>query len=310
MPHSMETPTLLVTGSNGQVGFELRRSLAPLGHVVALDRSTCDFADPDQVRRALRTYRPDVIVNAAAYTAVDKAEAEPALAFAVNARAVEVLAEEARAMGSLLVHYSTDYVFDGRKDSPYVESDPVNPRSVYGKSKLAGEAAIATAGIPALILRTSWVAGAHGSNFAKTILRLARECGSLRVVADQHGAPTSAALIADATAQIIARHWLYGNRVDFAAGIYHLAAAGETTWHAYAKEVLRHAAARGVALRAGPDDIEGIAAAEYAAAAPRPSNSRLDTAKARQTFGIHLPPWEEGVRHLLDQILAERDFHA
>ncbi|MFS8973109.1 dTDP-4-dehydrorhamnose reductase [Cupriavidus necator] len=306
----MEIPTLLVTGSNGQIGFELRRSLAPLGRVVALDRSACDLVDPDQVRRALRAHRPDVIVNAAAYTAVDKAEAEPALAFAINAGTVEVLAEEARALGALLVHYSTDYVFDGSKDSPYVESDPVNPRSVYGKSKLAGEAAIAAAGIPALILRTSWVAGAHGGNFAKTMLRLARERDSLRVVADQHGAPTSAALIADATAQIVARHWLYGNRADFAAGIYHLAAAGETTWYAYAKEVLRHAAARGVALKAGPDDLEGIAAAEYAAAAPRPANSRLNTAKVRQTFGIHLPPWEEGVRHLLDQILTEQEFHA
>lgn len=310
MPHSRETPKLLVTGSNGQVGFELRRSLAPLGHVVALDRSTCDFAAPEQIRRVLRKHCPDVIVNAAAYTAVDKAEAEPALAFAINAEAVEVLAEEARAMGSLLVHYSTDYVFDGSKDSPYVESDPVNPRSVYGKSKLAAEALIAAAGIPALILRTSWVAGAHGSNFARTTLRLASERDSLRVVADQHGAPTSAALIADVTAQIIARHWLYGNRADFAAGIYHLAAAGETTWHAYAKEVLRHAAVRGIALKAGPDDIDGISAAEYAAAAPRPANSRLNTVKVRQTFGIHLPPWEEGVRHLLDQILAERDSHA
>ncbi|WP_232232340.1 MULTISPECIES: dTDP-4-dehydrorhamnose reductase [unclassified Cupriavidus] len=306
----METPTLLVTGSNGQVGFELRRSLAPLGRVVALDRSACDLADPDQVRRALRKYRPNVIVNAAAYTAVDKAEAEPALAFAINAAAVVVLAEEARTMSALLVHYSTDYVFDGSKDSPYVESDPVNPRSVYGKSKLAGEAAIGAAGIPALILRTAWVAGAHGDNFAKTMLRLARERQSLRVVADQRGAPTSAALIADATAQIVARHWLSGNRADFAAGIYHLAAAGETTWHAYAKEILRHAAARGIALKAGPDDIEGIAAEEYAAAAPRPANSRLNTAKVRQAFGIHLPPWEEGVRYLLDQLLAERDFHA
>ncbi|CAG9175604.1 dTDP-4-dehydrorhamnose reductase [Cupriavidus laharis] len=310
MRHSPEIPILLLTGCNGQVGFELRRSLAPLGRVVALDRFACDLADLDQVCNVVREHRPDVIVNAAAYTDVDKAETDVDMAFAVNARAVGVLADEAHSLGTLLVHYSTDHVFDGCKDSPYVETDAVNPRTVYGKSKVAGEEAIAAAGAPSLILRTSWVAGAHGGNFAKTILRLARERDSLRVVADQHGAPTSAALIADATAQIVARHWLSGNRADFAAGIYHLAAAGETTWHVYAKEVLRHAAASGVALKAGPDDIEGVASVEYSAAAPRPANSRLNTAKLRQAFGIHLPPWEEGVRYLLDQILTDRDIHA
>jgi len=310
MSHSVEFPTILVTGSNGQVGFELRRSLVPLGRVVALDRSDCDLADPGQIRDVIRRSRPDVIVNAAAYTAVDKAETEPDIAFAINATAVGVMAEEARAVRAMLVHYSTDYVFDGSKNSPYLETDPVNPQSVYGKSKVAGEESILAAGVTSLILRTSWVAGAHGSNFATTMLGLARERRELRVVADQRGAPTSASLIADVTAQIVARHWFFGSRDSFPAGIYHLAAAGETTWNAYATEVLHQAASHGVALKARPEDIQGVPADGFPAAAPRPANSRLDTTKLRNTFGIHLPSWEEGVRHLLDQILTERTLHA
>jgi dTDP-4-dehydrorhamnose reductase len=224
-----KAPTLLVTGCHGQVGFELRRSLAPLGNVVALDRIGCDLANPDALRAAVREYRPDVIVNPAAYTAVDKAETDAELAFAVNGTAPGILAEEARALGSLLVHYSTDYVFDGTKDGAYVETDAVNPQSVYGKSKLAGEQAITASGAQALVLRTCWVAGAHGGNFAKTMLRLGKERDSLRVIADQFGAPTTASLIADVTAQIVARHWLAGDRREFASGLYHLAAAGEAT---------------------------------------------------------------------------------
>ncbi|QRQ88142.1 dTDP-4-dehydrorhamnose reductase [Cupriavidus oxalaticus] len=304
MPHSAGVPTLLVTGSNGQVGFELRRSLAPLGRVVALDRAGCDLSRPDEIRRVVREYRPDVIINPAAYTAVDKAETETELAFAINGTAAGVLAEEAKALGSLLVHYSTDYVFDGNKDGAYVETDPVNPQSVYGKSKLAGEQAIAAAGGPALVLRTCWVAGAHGGNFAKTMLRLGRERDSLRVIADQFGAPTAASLIADVTAQIVARYWLHGDRSTFASGVYHLAAAGETTWHAYATEVLRYAAAQGIELKADPSRIEAIPATAYPLPAPRPANSRLDTGKLRQTFGIHLPDWQQGVHHLLDQIFS------
>ncbi|MDT4797722.1 dTDP-4-dehydrorhamnose reductase [compost metagenome] len=304
MPHSAGVPTLLVTGSNGQVGFELRRSLAPLGRVVALDRAGCDLSRPDEVRRVVREYRPDVIINPAAYTAVDKAETETELAFAINGTAAGVLAEEAMALGSLLVHYSTDYVFDGSKDGAYVETDPVNPQSVYGKSKLAGEQAIAAAGCPALVLRTCWVAGAHGGNFAKTMLRLGRERDSLRVIADQFGAPTTASLIADVTAQIVARYWLHRDRRTFASGVYHLAAAGETTWHAYATEVLRYAAAQGIELKVDPSRIEAIPATAYPLPAPRPANSRLDTGKLRQTFGIHLPDWQQGVHHLLDQIFS------
>ncbi|MFJ1252797.1 dTDP-4-dehydrorhamnose reductase [Cupriavidus sp. CuC1] len=297
------TPTLLVTGSNGQVGFELRRSLAPLGNVIALDRASCDLSRPDELRRLVRQYRPEVIVNPAAYTAVDKAETDAETAFAVNGAAAGVLAEEAKALGSLLVHYSTDYVFDGNKDGAYVEADAVNPQSVYGKSKLAGEEAIAASGAQALVLRTCWVAGAHGGNFTKTMLKLGRERDSLRVIADQFGAPTTAALIADVTAQIVARHWLQGQRDAFPVGVYHLAAAGETTWHGYATEVLRYAAARGVELKVDPARIEAIPATAYPLPAPRPANSRLETSKLRQTFNIHLPDWQQGVHLLLDQIL-------
>jgi dTDP-4-dehydrorhamnose reductase len=297
-------PVLLVTGGNGQVGFELRRSLAPLGRVVALDRASCDLSRPEELRRVIREHRPDVIVNAAAYTAVDKAETDQESAYAVNAVAPGVLAEEARASGSLLVHYSTDYVFDGNKDGAYVEADPTVPQSIYGKSKLAGEQAIAESGATALILRTCWVAGAHGGNFARTMLKLARERDSLRVIADQFGAPTTAALIADVTAQIVARFWLFGSRDTFPSGIYHLAAAGETTWHGYATEVLTIASARGVQLRVDPASIEAIPTSAYPLPAPRPANSRLDTQKLRQVFGIYLPDWQQGIELLLDQILS------
>lgn len=300
---SRTVPKFLVTGSNGQVGFELRRSLAPLGEVIALDRAACDLTQPDTLRQLVREYRPDVIVNPAAYTAVDKAESDVDTAFAVNGTAVGVLAEEARALGSLLVHYSTDYVFDGTKAAPYVETDATNPQSVYGKSKLAGEQAIAASGATALVLRTCWVAGAHGGNFAKTILKLGRERDGLRVIADQFGAPTTAALIADVTAQIIARSWLAADHSVFPGGTYHLAADGETTWHGYATELLRYAAARGVALNVAPDAIAAIPATEYPLPAPRPANSCLDTSKLRETFGIHLPDWRQGIHFLLDQIL-------
>ncbi|WP_432257924.1 dTDP-4-dehydrorhamnose reductase [Cupriavidus sp. TMH.W2] len=303
MQHNPTVPTILVTGSKGQVGFELRRSLAPLGNVVALDRACCDLSRLDELRRVVRDYRPDVIINPAAYTAVDKAEAEVDLAFTINGTAAGLLAEEAKVLGSLLVHYSTDYVFDGTKDRPYLETDPVNPQSVYGKSKLAGEQAITVSGAQALILRTCWVAGAHGGNFAKTILRLGKERDSLRVIADQFGAPTTASLIADVTAQIVARHWLSADRDAFKSGIYHLAAAGETTWHAYATEVLRYAKAHGVELKADPERIEAIPATAYPLPAPRPANSRLDTARVREAFGIHLPDWKQGIHFLLDQIL-------
>ncbi|WP_265919418.1 dTDP-4-dehydrorhamnose reductase [Cupriavidus nantongensis] len=301
-PDAHDAPIFLVTGCNGQVGFELRRSLAPLGRIVAVDRTTCDMSRPGDIRRVMESIRPDVVVNAAAYTAVDKAESDADTAFAVNATAVGVLAEAAQALGSVLVHYSTDYVFDGVSTRAYTEQDVTNPQSVYGKSKLAGEEAILANCGRAIVLRTSWVAGAHGANFAKTMLRLARERSSLRVIADQYGAPTTAALIADVTAQILGRR-TRGNSEAFPSGIYHLAAAGETSWHGYATEVVRYAIAKGATFSANPASIEAISSAEYPLPAPRPASSRLDTRKLRETFGIYLPDWQQGVHHLLDQIL-------
>jgi len=303
-PDAQRVPKLLVTGSRGQVGFELRRSLAPLGEVIALDRTACDLTQLDTLRRVLREHRPDVIVNSAAYTAVDKAESDARTAFAINAAAVGVLAEEALTLGSLLVHYSTDYVFDGAKADAYLEDDATRPQSVYGQSKLAGERAIAACGADALVLRTSWVAGAQGSNFAKTILRLACEREGLRVIADQFGAPTTAALIADVTAQIVGRFWLHSDRAAFPGGLYHLTASGETSWHGYASAVLRYAKARGVMLKVDPAAIEAIPSTSYPLPAPRPTNSRLSTAKLTRTFGVHLPDWSQGIYFLLDQILS------
>ncbi|UZN50261.1 dTDP-4-dehydrorhamnose reductase [Cupriavidus cauae] len=301
---SSDVPIFLVTGSNGQVGFELRRSLAPLGRVVALDRAVCDLSRPEQLRRVVREIRPNVVLNAAAYTAVDRAESEPEMALAINGEAVGVLAEEVKTLGSLLVHYSTDYVFDGTKDGAYVETDSVNPQSVYGKSKLAGERAVEASGAATLVLRTCWVAGAHGGNFAKTILRLARERDSLRVIADQFGAPTTAPLIADVTAQILSRHWLVRERERFPCGTYHLAASGQTTWHGYATYLLAYAESIGVTLKTRASGVVAISASEYPLPARRPANSRLDTTKLRHTFGVHLPDWKQGVDFLLDQIYS------
>ena len=295
---------LLITGCNGQVGFELRRSLAPLGQVIALDRAACDLTQPDMIRRVVRSVRPDVIVNAAGYTAVDQAEQQSALAHAVNGAAPAVLAEEAGTLASLLVHYSTDYVFNGLQPGWYREADAADPQSVYGQSKLAGEQALAASGAITLVLRTSWVFGLHGGNFVKTMLRLGGEHKSLRVVADQHGAPTSAALIADVTAQIVARFWLAGDRKCFPSGLYHLAAAGEATWHAYAQEIFRVARNLGAPLSVEEAGILAIPASDYPLPARRPQNSRLDTTRLQQTFGVYLPPWEEGLRHVLEQILA------
>lgn len=304
MPRKAQpAPCILVTGSNGQVGFELRRSLASLGEVVALNRSACDLRDTDSLRAQVRHLRPDVIVNAAAWTDVDKAESEADHAFAVNGTAPGVLAEEARSLGSLLVHYSTDYVFDGAGAQAYRETDATTPLSVYGKSKLAGERAIAAANASAIVLRTSWVAGVHGRNFARSVLSQGLEREALQVVNDQFGAPTTAALIADVTARIIDRAWLHGDHAAFPGGVYHLAAAGETSRHGYATEVLRYAASRGAKLKADPDGIEAVASTMYRQVARRPANSRLDTRKLRETFDIYLPEWRSGLHYLIDQFL-------
>jgi len=293
---------ILVTGKNGQVGFELQRALAPLGEIVAVDQAECNLADAEAVRALVRSVCPDVIVNPAAYTAVDKAEADQATAFAVNADAVRVLGEEAARLGALVVHYSTDYVFNGSKDGAYAETDTPDPQSVYGRSKFEGEVALAKANPRYLVLRTSWVVGAHGGNFAKTMLRLAGECERLTVVADQFGAPTSAALLADLTAQLVRQHQREGGQA-FPYGTYHVTAGGDTSWHEYARFVIAEALAAGKTLKATPDAVAPLSTEQYPTPAKRPANSRLDTARFRDTFGLRLPHWQDGVRHVLQQIL-------
>lgn len=270
---------ILLTGRNGQVGFELQRALAPLGDLIALDRAGCDLENEMSLREAIRRAGPDVIVNPAAYTAVDRAESEPDRAFAINARAPGIIGEEAARNGTLVVHYSTDYVFDGTAAGWYAENAATAPQSVYGRSKLDGETALAQSGARHLIFRTSWVFGAHGANFARTMLRLAAERDELKIVADQTGAPTSAALIADVTAHAIRQ--AMRERESVPDGVYHLAAGGETNWHAYACHVIDAARQAGKPVKAAA--ILPIATADYPTPARRPANSRLDTGKLRQT---------------------------
>jgi len=293
---------ILLTGRNGQVGFELQRSLAPLGEVIALDRSRCDLGTPDSLRAAIRELRPDIIVNPAAYTAVDKAESDEATARAVNAIAPGILGEEAARLGALVIHYSTDYVFDGKKDGPYVESDTTNPLSVYGRTKLEGEQALAAPGARHLIFRTSWVFGVQGANFLKTILRLAREREELRIVADQVGAPTGAALISDVTAQVLGQYLRSEKKENFPFGLFHLTASGFTSWHEYAQFIVRKALDAGAALKTVPEKIHPIPSSAYLVPASRPQNSRLDCSLLERSFGIRLPRWEGGVKHLLQLI--------
>jgi len=294
-------PRILLTGKDGQVGFALLPLLSELGTVIAVGRAECDLADPDAVRALVARAAPDIIVNPAAYTAVDRAEAEPELAHAVNAVAPRVFAEEAARRDALLVHYSTDYVFAGDASGPQAEDTPVGPKSVYGQSKLAGEEAIRRAGCRHVILRTSWVFGAHGGNFLKTILRLAQERDSLRIVADQTGAPTSAALIAAVTAEIL-RQYAVAAEPAALSGTYHLAAAGATTWHAYAQHVVLEAANRGMRFKLAAHDIAPIATADYPLPATRPANSLLDTRRLEARFGVVLPAWQDGVSDVLDRI--------
>jgi dTDP-4-dehydrorhamnose reductase len=297
---------ILLTGKDGQVGFELVRALAPLGEVLAVGRADCDLADPDALRALVRRIAPEVIVNAAAYTAVDRAESERDAAFAVNGHAPGILGEEAARLGALVVQYSTDYVFDGAGDDPWTEDDTPAPRSVYGSSKLAGERALRDACPRHLILRTSWVLGVHGANFAKTMLRLAAQRETLTVIDDQFGAPTSAALLADLTAHLV-RQYLREGGDAFPFGTYHLAAAGETSWYEYARFVLGAAQAAGRPLKAGPDQVLRVTTAAYPAAARRPLNSRLDTSRFRQTYGLRLPPWQDGAGQVLQQLFRSED---
>lgn len=285
---------VLVTGANGQVGFELQRSLSFLGSVVALTRGEMDLASEASILAALNEHRPGIIVNPAAYTAVDRAESDRDQAMAVNAAAPGIMARWAADNGARLVHYSTDYVFDGTKADPYGESDAVNPQSVYGESKWLGEEAVRAAGARHVILRTSWVYGHHGSNFLKTILRLAQERSSLNVVADQMGAPTSAALIADVTRMIVERI-IRPDASNDLSGTYHLTAQGSTSWHGYAAHVVRTASAGNIKLALALDALKPISTEEYPTPAKRPANSRLDCTKLKNSFGVTLPAWQEGV---------------
>lgn len=289
---------IVLLGKNGQVGHELQRTLLPLGSVSAFDREECDLANPALLASTLRQAAPEVIVNAAAYTAVDKAQSDQDAARRVNTDAVAELAEIARDTGALLVHYSTDYVFDGESVQPYVEDDPTNPQNVYGATKLAGEAAIIASGCKALIFRTSWVYSSHGGNFLKTMLRLAKDRDSLNVVADQQGTPTSAELIADLTLLAIAAH----RHGDLATGVYHMTASGSTSWHAFAQHIIGRARDNGAALKLAPDHIQAIRTDQYPTAAQRPKHSTLNTAKLRRALGVTLPDWTVHADRAIDQL--------
>ena len=287
---------ILVLGSQGQVGWELARSLLPLGKVMALGRQDADLANPDALRQAVRACEPDLIVNAAAYTAVDKAETDEAAAMAVNAIAPGILAEEARHGKALLIHYSTDYVFDGQSNQAYVETDLTNPQSAYGRSKLAGEKAVAGAGCDHLILRTSWVYGARGHNFLRPVLRLAQEREHLRIVADQTGAPTWSRWIADATAHVARQAMDKRAAQAFQSGAYHLACAGVTSWHGFASAIIEQHCLLYPAVELTVQAIEPIPTAEYPLPAKRPANSRLDCHKLTADYGIAAPDWQQALR--------------
>ena len=295
---------ILLLGKSGQVGWELQRSLSVLGQVTALDfdsQEYCgDFSQPEGIRDTVRALCPDVIVNAAAHTAVDKAESEPELARLLNATTPGVLAEEAARLGAWLVHYSTDYVFDGSGTRPWVETDTPAPLSVYGATKLEGEQRIQQSGCRHLILRTSWVYAARGGNFAKTMLRLAQERERLTVIDDQWGAPTGADLLADVTAHAI-RH-LRQRPND--GGLYHCVAAGETNWHLYAKEVLALAAQAQSAIKIKATEVAPVPTSAFPTPATRPHNSRLNTAKLQSTFDLQLPHWQTGVARMLQEAQA------
>jgi dTDP-4-dehydrorhamnose reductase len=294
---------ILLLGKSGQVGWELQRSLSPLGELIALDRYSTDFCGDltklNELHASILAIQPDVIVNAAAYTAVDKAETEWEQARLINALAPEMLAAVAKKLNALLIHYSTDYVFDGSGNNARTETDDVAPLSVYGKTKLNGEQAIIASGCDYYIFRTSWVYAARGNNFAKTMLRLAREKKELNVIADQIGAPTGADLIADVTALAISK----GSATK--SGVYNLVAGGETSWYEYAKLVVEFARARGECFTVGKDNVLATDSSSFKTAARRPLNSRLNTQKLQQTFSLQLPHWKKGVERMLIEILEK-----
>ena len=298
---------ILLLGKNGQVGWELQRSLAPLGEVIAVDHDSkelCgDFTNMQGLIQTVRAIAPDIIVNAAAHTAVDKAESEPEIARTINALAPTLLAQEAKRSGAWLIHYSTDYVFDGSGDKPWVETDDTKPLNVYGKTKLEGEQFIRQSGCKHLILRTSWVYAARGGNFAKTMLRLAKERDSLSVINDQIGAPTGAELLADLTAHAIRTALLKPEL----SGLYHVVASGETSWHGYASYVIDIAQNAGESMWITPEDVLPVPTSAYNTPAKRPLNSRLDTSKFQAAFGLTLPHWQLGVKRMLTEVLESRE---
>jgi dTDP-4-dehydrorhamnose reductase len=291
---------VLVFGRTGQLGWELRHKLACLGPIARVDTPDVDFTRPETIRDVVRAAEPAVIVNAAAYTAVDKAETEPELAMAINGTAPGVLAEEAKRLGSVLVHYSTDYVYDGTKQGAWVETDAPNPLNVYGKTKLAGDEAIAAVGCEHLILRTSWVYGARGNNFLLTMLRLSKERAELRIVDDQTGAPTSSECIAEATADILAQLLApAGGGLQGRSGVYNLTCAGATTWFGFAKALLEKSAG---SLGAGTPELTPIATSAFPRPAARPMNSRLSGARIKETFGVVMPDWESALDMVLETL--------
>lgn len=300
------TRRILLTGKNGQLGWELQGALAPLGEVVALGRAEMDLASPDSIREAVQAIKPDLIVNAAAYTAVDRAEEEPDVALSVNGMAPGILAEEAKRIGAVMVHYSTDYVFDGAKSSPYVEEDDPNPMSVYGRTKLAGELNIESTRVPHITLRTSWVYGARGKNFLLTILRLARERPRLRVVDDQIGTPNWTRMLAEASASILKQCYASGStRGGFAesGSVYHLSASGHTSWCGFARAILEEA---GEKAGDRPPEVIAIGTADYPTAAKRPQNSVLANKKLFDTFGLSMPDWHADLHECLREIPRPR----
>jgi dTDP-4-dehydrorhamnose reductase len=296
---------IVLFGKGGQVGWELQRSLTPLGALIALDFDStdhyADFSKPARLADTLRTLKPDVIVNAAAHTAVDKAESEPEFAATLNAEGPRVLAEQAKALGALLVHYSTDYVFDGSGNTPRAEDAPTGPLSVYGRTKLDGENHIRASGCAHLILRTSWVYAARGGNFARTMIKLASERDALSVIDDQFGAPTGAELLADVTAHAIRAC----KATPALGGTYHAVAGGETNWFEYARFVIEWARANGLAIKVAADALEPVPTSGYPTPAKRPLNSRLDTRKLREAFNITLPHWQSGVKRMLMEAYAK-----
>ncbi len=296
---------ILLLGANGQVGWELQRSLAPHGELKACNRYTADLEDLDQLSTIIRDFSPKIIVNAAAYTAVDKAESEPDKAHRINAEAVGLVAQETKRLDAWMIHYSTDYVFDGNKTGAYTEADRPNPQCVYGVSKLQGDEAVYNSGCKHLIFRTSWVFANRGTNFPKTMLRLAEERDHLEVIADQFGAPTSAELIADVTSLCLHQTIHDKAFAKEASGTYHLTSGGKTSWHGFAQFVIAEAQSKGAKFNVMPESIEPISTAEYPLAAKRPANSLLSTQKLANTFGVYLPPWQIHAKRWVAEFVSQ-----